>query len=423
MAAIDPMPFSETSPMARIHTLALFLGLIGRGEHPGSRSAHPEWQRPGPRLKVLFLGDRGHHRPADRAAQINPVLAGRGIDGHLHRETERPEPRNPGPLRRPPHLRQHRTDHARPGKGPARLRRRRRRLRPAPLRLLLLPQFAQIHRPGRRPVPAARHRRIRHQDRRRRAPDHEGASSRSAPGTRPTSTASTTRRTATCSRSATRGARTSRGPGSGPRARAASSTRPTATTRGPGRTPAFTTWSSAASAGRRTKGDVFDSRRRVDVRPAAASPTTSRHVEIPNYLPGRQWGTQGEPIQQDAEPALARRSRCATWSSRAGFEPRLFAAEPEIYKPLCMTWDHRGRLWIAESTDYPNTKRRDGQGRDRITICEDTDGDGRADSFKVFAEGLNIPTSLLYRQRRRDRPPGARHAVPQGHRRRRPGRL
>ena len=79
----------------------------------------------------------------------------------------------------------------------------------------------------------------------------------------------------------------------------------------------------------------------------------------------------------------------------AGFEPRLFAAEPEIYKPLCMTWDERGRLWIAESTDYPNTKRRDGQGRDRITICEDTDGDGRADSFKVFAEGLNIPTSLL----------------------------
>ena len=36
--------------------------------------------------------------------------------------------------------------------------------------------------------------------------------------------------------------------------------------------------------------------------------------------------------------------------------PRLFAAEPEIYKPLCMAWDHRGRLWIAESIDYPNTK-------------------------------------------------------------------
>ncbi len=104
-----------------------------------------------------------------------------------------------------------------------------------------------------------------------------------------------------------------------------------------------------------------------------------------------------------------------------GFEPRLFAAEPEIYKPLCMAWDHRGRLWIAESTDYPNTKRRDGQGRDRISILEDTDGDGRADSFKVFAEGLNIPTSLVCHD-------GgvivlqARHAFPQGYRRRRQGR-
>ena len=60
-----------------------------------------------------------------------------------------------------------------------------------------------------------------------------------------------------------------------------------------------------------------------------------------------------------------------------------------------MTWDHRGRLWIAESVDYPNTKHPGTAGRDRITVCEDTDGDGKADKFTVFAEGLNIPTSLL----------------------------
>ncbi len=33
-----------------------------------------------PPIPVLFLGDRGHHEPADRAAQIKPVLALRGID-------------------------------------------------------------------------------------------------------------------------------------------------------------------------------------------------------------------------------------------------------------------------------------------------------------------------------------------------------
>ena len=33
-----------------------------------------------PRINVLFLGDQGHHRPADRFRQIVPVLARRGID-------------------------------------------------------------------------------------------------------------------------------------------------------------------------------------------------------------------------------------------------------------------------------------------------------------------------------------------------------
>ena len=38
----------------------------------------------------------------------------------------------------------------------------------------------------------------------------------------------------------------------------------------------------------------------------------------------------------------------------------------------------------------------DGKGHDRITICEDTDGDGMADKFTVFAENLSIPTSMTF---------------------------
>ncbi len=79
-----------------------------------------------------------------------------------------------------------------------------------------------------------------------------------------------------------------------------------------------------------------------------------------------------------------------------GFEVRLFAAEPQIGKPLCMNWDERGRLWIAESLDYPNELKPEGQGRDRIKILEDTDGDGVADKFTVFAEKLSIPTSIAF---------------------------
>jgi uncharacterized protein len=142
------------------------------------------------------------------------------------------------------------------------------------------------------------------------------------------------------------------------------------------------------------KGEVFDSRGKV----AAGLPPftySTADTDIPNYLPGRQWGTQGEAIRKMQNPLAPEESQ-RHLVVPPGFEPRLYAAEPQIYKPLCMTWDHHGRLWIGESTDYPNTKRRDGQGRDRITVCEDTNGDGRADSFRVFAEGLNIPTSLLY---------------------------
>jgi len=79
-----------------------------------------------------------------------------------------------------------------------------------------------------------------------------------------------------------------------------------------------------------------------------------------------------------------------------GFELHLFAAEPDIVKPIAMAWDERGRLWIAETTDYPNARQPESQGRDRIKILEDTDGDGRADTFTIFADQLSIPTSLTF---------------------------
>lgn len=74
----------------------------------------------------------------------------------------------------------------------------------------------------------------------------------------------------------------------------------------------------------------------------------------------------------------------------------LFAAEPDIAKPIAMAWDERGRCWVAETRDYPHGVDPAGQGNDSIKICEDTDGDGRADKFTVFADRLNIPTSLVF---------------------------
>lgn len=80
-----------------------------------------------------------------------------------------------------------------------------------------------------------------------------------------------------------------------------------------------------------------------------------------------------------------------------GFELKLFASEPDIHKPIHMAWDERGRLWVAETVDYPNMVRENKtEGRDLIKILEDTDGDGKADKFTVFADSLNIPTSFVF---------------------------
>jgi putative membrane-bound dehydrogenase-like protein len=116
---------------------------------------------------------------------------------------------------------------------------------------------------------------------------------------------------------------------------------------------------------------------------------------LPNYTPNAAWGTQSEPIrtmQKPLEPAESMKHL----AMHDGFEASLFASEPDIIKPLWLAFDERGRLWIAESVDYPNELKPEGEGRDRLKICEDTDGDGRADKFTVFCDKLSIPTSFVF---------------------------
>ena len=80
----------------------------------------------------------------------------------------------------------------------------------------------------------------------------------------------------------------------------------------------------------------------------------------------------------------------------AEFSLSLFAADPDIVKPIAFAFDERGRMWIAETVDYPNEALKGSPGDDRIRILEDTNGDGRADKFTLFADHLNIPTSLVF---------------------------
>ena len=102
-----------------------------------------------------------------------------------------------------------------------------------------------------------------------------------------------------------------------------------------------------------------------------------------------------QPVPKVQQP-LSPRDSMKRAQVPAGFELSLFAAEPDIEHPIAITWDHRDRLWVVETLDYPNGMTTGDRGNDRLKICDDTNGDGRADKFTVFADKLALATSAAH---------------------------
>jgi putative membrane-bound dehydrogenase-like protein len=128
--------------------------------------------------------------------------------------------------------------------------------------------------------------------------------------------------------------------------------------------------------------------------PALAAEAAAKRYDFPIYKnkpPGRQLSGQHAPA---TTPPLSPDEAQRRFTLPAGFEIRLFAAEPEVVNPVAMTWDERGRLWVLELYEYPLGAKEGEPPRDRIKILEDLDADGRADTVKVFADGLNLATGL-----------------------------
>lgn len=118
--------------------------------------------------------------------------------------------------------------------------------------------------------------------------------------------------------------------------------------------------------------------------------------KIPNYLPSNRWGTAGENFTRMQKP-LSPKESIKHYVTPENFHLELVASEPSFEgKPIAMNWDHRGRMWVCETVDYPNELMPPGEGRDRIRICEDTDGDFVMDKFTIYAEDLSIPTSIEF---------------------------
>jgi len=91
----------------------------------------------------------------------------------------------------------------------------------------------------------------------------------------------------------------------------------------------------------------------------------------------------------DPDPELERK----TFQLPPGFEVNLFAADPQLAKPIQMNFDARGRLWVACSETYPQIEPGK-KANDKIIVLEDTNNDGKADKTTVFADGLFIPTGI-----------------------------
>ncbi len=78
----------------------------------------------------------------------------------------------------------------------------------------------------------------------------------------------------------------------------------------------------------------------------------------------------------------------------AGYKIELFASEKEfddLANPVQMSFDNKGRLWVATMPSYPHYKPGDAKPNDKILILEDTNNDGKADKQTVFVDGLHLP--------------------------------
>ncbi len=112
------------------------------------------------------------------------------------------------------------------------------------------------------------------------------------------------------------------------------------------------------------------------------------------FVPPTPWV---EPLKEQTEygSQLTPEEAVANYTVPEGFSVDLIAAEPTVTQPIAMCFDARGRLWVIEGHTYP--VRDEGgwdQGKDRVIILEDTDGDGTFETKKTFLENVNLASGI-----------------------------
>ncbi|TDB68121.1 DUF7133 domain-containing protein [Arundinibacter roseus] len=104
----------------------------------------------------------------------------------------------------------------------------------------------------------------------------------------------------------------------------------------------------------------------------------------------------GAPGSEGSSPPKTPEEELATFRLPPGLKIQLVAAEPLVQDPVVMTFDPDGRLWVVEMRGFMPTI--DGEGEDqpsgRISVLEDTDGDGTMDKSTIYLDSLLMPRAL-----------------------------
>jgi putative membrane-bound dehydrogenase-like protein len=120
----------------------------------------------------------------------------------------------------------------------------------------------------------------------------------------------------------------------------------------------------------------------------------AKRPSFPNELdPAKLASEELPPIDAFKFAGLPPEQAAKEMTLPPGFKATLFAGEPDIKQPIAFAFDDRGRIWVAEAYTYP-IRAAEGQGKDRILVFEDTNGDGKFDKRTVFMEGLNLVSGL-----------------------------
>ncbi len=126
----------------------------------------------------------------------------------------------------------------------------------------------------------------------------------------------------------------------------------------------------------------------------------------------------GRGVMRDDTPPTPPEEALKKFKTRSDVAIDLMAAEPVVEQPLYASWDSKGRMWVVQYRQYqfpaglkiisydqhlrakfdkvPLPPPRGEKGADKITVFEDTDGDGFFDKHEDVITGLNIASAALH---------------------------